>query len=410
MIVTTDNTYVCVQCGFPLTKRHILERLTTPDDVDESGRVEDVDRGAITERATDGSGLMTETNGISQAASGAGNDSPRRRRNSDGSTDRWTRGRSQSSNRDSHPQSPTVMAAIPAYNEGRTVEAVVRETIPNVDVVVVVDDGSDDDTAHRARASGATVIEHDRNMGYGASLKTIFREANLRDVDHLVVLDGDGQHDAADISKLVSVQQETNAEIVIGSRFEGGGETDIPLYRRAGLKLINRIIGLGLLLLGAEFNVRDTQSGYRVYDRRAIRSLVADADISDGMEASIDILFHAGRHRYDVKEVGTTVSYEGENTSTHNPVSHGMALVKRVFRTVEFERPITVLAVPGLLSASMGLVLAFWAFSRYPDPGQLSIPFVTLIVVLTLVGLFACITGSFVHTLHAFLDGDEWRS
>ena len=73
--------------------------------------------------------------------------------------------------------------------------------------VLVIDDGSDDDTADRAKEAGATVIEHEVNSGYGAALKTTFVEAHRLGVDHLVILDGDGQHDASDIPKLVAEQQ-----------------------------------------------------------------------------------------------------------------------------------------------------------------------------------------------------------
>jgi hypothetical protein len=95
--------------------------------------------------------------------------------------------------------SSTISVAIPAYNEAETIAEVVVETREYADEVVVIDDGSADDTAARACDAGATVIEHDHNEGYGAALRTAFETADRRGVDHLVVLDGDGQHDPTDI-------------------------------------------------------------------------------------------------------------------------------------------------------------------------------------------------------------------
>jgi len=92
-----------------------------------------------------------------------------------------------------------VLAAIPAYNEEAAIADVVTETKQYADLVLVIDDGSSDDTVLLAKEAGATVIEHEENGGYGAALRTAFREANRRRADHLVILDGDGQHDPSDI-------------------------------------------------------------------------------------------------------------------------------------------------------------------------------------------------------------------
>jgi cellulose synthase/poly-beta-1,6-N-acetylglucosamine synthase-like glycosyltransferase len=135
--------------------------------------------------------------------------------------------------------SSTISVAIPAYNEAETIAEVVVETREYAEEVVVIDDGSADDTAARAYDAGATVIEHDHNEGYGAALRTAFETADRRGVDHLVVLDGDGQHDPADIPRLVARQAETDAEIVIGSRFVDGYESAIPSVRRFGIQVVN---------------------------------------------------------------------------------------------------------------------------------------------------------------------------
>jgi len=151
--------------------------------------------------------------------------------------------------------------------------------------VLVIDDGSSDDTVLLAKEAGATVIEHEENGGYGAALRTAFREANRRRADHLVILDGDGQHDPSDIPGAVDVQGD-GADIVIGSRFAEGSETELPLYRRFGLAVVNALTNLSMgVLVRSKSRVGDTQSGFRTYNREAIESLSEDPSIGSGMSA-----------------------------------------------------------------------------------------------------------------------------
>jgi glycosyltransferase involved in cell wall biosynthesis len=229
------------------------------------------------------------------------------------------------------PDPETVLVGIPAYNEAAAVGDVVAAALPHAGVVLVVDDGSDDDTADVARRAGAEVVVHERNAGYGAALRTVFAEAARRGVAHLVVLDADGQHDAGDVPRLLAEQVAGGADIVVASRFVDGAETDAPLYRRAGLFVVN---GLTNFALGGASGIRvhDTQSGMRAYTGRAVASLSVDPTIGEGMGASTDILFHARDHGYAVAEVPTTVRYDVEDASTENPVTHGLGLVFNILR------------------------------------------------------------------------------
>jgi hypothetical protein len=141
---------------------------------------------------------------------------------------------------------PAVLAAIPAYNEGAAIEAVVAEARAVADEVLVVDDGSTDETVARARAAGATVVQHDRNRGYGAALGTIFSEADRCGAETLVVLNGDGQHSPAEIPKLTAALADADADVAIGSRFVDGANGSVPRYRRFGLAVINTLTNFSL--------------------------------------------------------------------------------------------------------------------------------------------------------------------
>ncbi|MFC6993632.1 glycosyltransferase family 2 protein [Haladaptatus sp. GCM10025707] len=295
---------------------------------------------------------------------------------------------------------PRTLAAIPAYNEEQSIYHVVSTAREHADEVLVVDDGSTDETVERAREAGATVVVHEDNRGYGGALKTAFVEAERAGVEYLVILDGDGQHDASDIPRLIENQQDTRSEIVIGSRFCGGSDTKLPLHRYLGLRVVNFMTNLSFGVVRSRSRVADTQSGFRLYTRKAIGSLAADETIGNRMGASTDILHHAHRKRYEITEVGTTVSYDVQNASTHNPVSHGIHLVMNIVRTIEEQRPISVLGVPGFLSAVVGLGFAYLTFSNFINSGLFPLGLALVSVFFTLAGIFACFTAIILHSLN----------
>jgi glycosyltransferase involved in cell wall biosynthesis len=297
-----------------------------------------------------------------------------------------------------------VLVAIPAYNEAGTIGDVVRNVSKRADHVLVVDDGSDDDTASIARKAGATVVEHGYNRGYGGALKTAFREANRCGADHLVIVDGDGQHDASDITRLVDRQRESGAQVVIGSRFHGAGGTDLPLYRRVGVEVVNTLTNASLDSFEGDQRVRDTQCGFRCYDREAIESLAVDYSISNHMGASTDILHHACSRGYDIEEVGTTVDYDVENASTQSPIRHGLTLVSNILSTVETEHPVLILGAPGFVLSFAGVGVGYLTFSNYLATNTFPHGLAIVSVFLTLVGLFAGFTAIILHALHRQLE------
>lgn len=301
-------------------------------------------------------------------------------------------------------QAPSVIVAIPAYNEAATIADVAQGARRHADQVLVIDDASSDDTAGEAQAAGVTVIKHTENKGYGGALNTAFREAAERNADHLVILDGDGQHDPEDIPQAVDVQEESNADIVVGSRFADGSDTDLPIYRRFGIEVINMLTNLSMGVVRPKSWVRDTQSGFRTYNRLAIENLSDDTSIGDGMSASTDILHHAHQRDYDIKEFGTTVEYEVENASSQNPVSHGLTLVANLLQTIEHERPITTLGIPGFISSFIGLGFGYWTFHHYIQTGNFPLGLAVTSTFFALAGIFACFTAIILHSLNTHLN------
>ncbi len=180
-----------------------------------------------------------------------------------------------------------ITAILPAYNEEVAIGSVVLRTKQYADRVIVVDDGSSDRTAEVARLAGAEVIRHQKNMGKGAALKTGFEALNdLQSEAYLhisggmgpksgnesqnghgiiVTIDTDGQHDPADIPKLVEPILKGEADMVNGSRYLNGNKKDTPFYRRMGQKVLDAATNLD-----SGLSVTDTQSGFRAFSSQQI--------------------------------------------------------------------------------------------------------------------------------------------
>jgi glycosyltransferase involved in cell wall biosynthesis len=161
-----------------------------------------------------------------------------------------------------------LVAVVPAWNEAGAIGAVVDD-VKAVDpgiAVVVVDDASTDSTAEVAESRGAVVLRLPFNVGIGGAVQTGFRFALDEGYELAVRLDGDGQHDASEIPKILAPVLSGEADLVIGSRFvDGSGGYRPPLARRLGIRVFARLVSL----LGGQ-RVTDTTSGFVALDRRGI--------------------------------------------------------------------------------------------------------------------------------------------
>jgi len=244
---------------------------------------------------------------------------------------------------------PFVVACIPAFNEERYIASVLVRLRGLVDEVIVCDDGSVDLTADIAEAMGATVLRHNRNLGYGAALRTLFKKALQMDAEVAVTLDSDGQHDPGELPRLVKLLRENDLDIVIGSRFLDGG-SGTPGWRKVGIEVIN-------LLSVNGSGVTDSQSGFRAYSRRALQALNIT---EDGMGASTEILLKADEAELRIGEVPINVGYH-EGSSTHNPVSHGLSVVLSTVKHLSIRNPMLFLGVPGV--TALGFAVIMWVFT-----------------------------------------------
>ena len=259
-------------------------------------------------------------------------------------------------------QIPLIVVGIPAFNEEKTIARVVLGAQKNAHIVIVCDDGSADLTGEIALRMDAIVVRHERNLGYGAALQSLFKRAKELNADVLVTLDSDGQHDAAEIPLLVKPIEEGRAEVVLGSRFKDkNGTVDMPAYRQLGVKVITKLSnGNG------KNGVSDAQSGFRAYSKLAIEQLGTFSE--NGMSASIELLRAINKSGLRVYEVPISCKYGsslGMETSTKHPLRHGVGLVMSLVRLVVEDRPLVLLGVPGITALLIGTLFGVWMMDLY---------------------------------------------
>jgi len=283
------------------------------------------------------------------------------------------------------------LAAIPCHDEGLAIGSVVLKLKVRkyVDEVLVVDDGSTDDTVEVAAAAGAVVVSHGVNKGYGAAIQSCFNYARENNFDVMVILDGDGQHDPSHIPDFIKALKTNKADIVIGSRFLTKNKIK-PKWRVVGMKVLN----LFTRLHGVK--TTDSQSGYRAYSRRAIEKIrVTNPDMGAGSE----ILTQSKNYNLKVVDIPINVRYDISGTSSKNPVSHGVGVLMGLIRDFEYKRPLHVFGGIGIITLSIGIIIGIGVIKIYSASGTLPLGPALLMILLLIIGTFATFTGIILHSI-----------
>lgn len=217
--------------------------------------------------------------------------------------------------------SPKTLIIIPAYNEAGSIAGVVeniRKTVPEADILVV-NDGSQDRTARKARESGAQVITLPYNMGIGSAVQSGFLFAKEKGYHYAVQVDGDGQHPASEIPRLLAALR-NGVDVAIGSRFVNPTGYRPPLFRALGIKVFSFLVSS---IVGKR--VYDTTSGFRAINRKAI-ILLAETYPHDYPE--VEALITLYRNGMEFVEIPVEMNYRQEGTSSISTTAGAYYMLK----------------------------------------------------------------------------------
>jgi glycosyltransferase involved in cell wall biosynthesis len=277
------------------------------------------------------------------------------------------------------------LAIIPCRNEEATIGSLILKTKRFVNEVLVVDDGSDDETKKIAKDAGATVISHKKNRGKGAAIRTGFQFARENDFDYVVTMDGDGQHNPLEIPSLLENVVNNGHDISIG--FRVGNNSEMPMWRRVGKRVLDYTTSMG-----TGGYVTDSQCGFRAFNKKAYESI---APKLKGESFSVESEQLIQAHQLGLKVVNTNVTckYQDLDTSTKNPASHGLSVLSYVLWVIMEQRPLLFLALPGFVCIFLGLVIGSFTLESFNITGFFKIPEMIAVFVLLVGGAILVVAG-----------------
>jgi glycosyltransferase involved in cell wall biosynthesis len=236
---------------------------------------------------------------------------------------------------------PRCLAIVPAFQEREAIAHVIADIRATAPVeIVVIDDGSGDGTAAEAVRAGARVITLPFNLGIGSAVQTGYMAAQEGNFDYAIQVDGDGQHPASEITRLIEALMESGADLAIGSRFLGGGLYRAPLARRLGIEVFARVVSAV-----CRVRVTDTTSGFRAGNRRAI-ALFAAAYPHDYPEVEAVIIAHRAGLRIVEVPVEMRVRQGGRTSITPVRSAYYMVKVLMAVAMQMLRRPVKFPDVP----------------------------------------------------------------
>jgi len=289
-----------------------------------------------------------------------------------------------------------ILVCIPAFNEAKTIGEVIIKSKKYANTVIVYDDGSTDDTYEVANSAGATVIRNPENKGYGVAIRSLFQAAKEQNADIMVTLDSDGQHNPDQIPQLIEPLLKQRFDMVIGSRFlDSNDKEKVPRYRSFGIKTITK-----LTQAASYSGITDSQSGFRAYNKNALSKINL---FEDGMAVSIEILLRAKEKKLLTTEVPITINYDVKDTSTHNPISHGVGVLYSVLQFISLRHPLAFYGLPGIVLLGVAAFFLKNVLHLFSTTGYVSTNMILISVGIAVVGVVLLATAAIVYTLVALL-------
>ena len=282
-----------------------------------------------------------------------------------------------------------LIIGIPAYNEEKNIASMVLKLKESADKIIVCNDGSTDLTGKISEELNVITIHHKENLGYGAAIRSIFLKAKELDGDILVTFDADGQHKIADIKNVILPIEKKQSDVVIGSRFLTKSNS-VPQYRKLGINIITKVTNSTL-----NKKLTDAQSGFRAYSKDVLRKIIPT---DTGMGVSTELLIKSSSLGFRISEVPINVSYEGE-TSTHNPVSHGVDVLLSTIKYTALERPLKFYGIPAMVFLVIGFSFTFLSIQFYAEVGRLSTNLTLISAGTVLIGVILAVTAILLFSL-----------
>ena len=283
-----------------------------------------------------------------------------------------------------------IIVGIPAFNEEKNIAVLIIQLKKIADKIIVCNDGSTDLTSKIAEELGATVINHEKNLGYGAAIRSIFLKSKDLDGDILVTFDADGQHRIDDINKVINPIINGESDLVIGSRFLDESEKEVPRYRKVGIKVITKITNATI-----KKQLTDSQSGFRAYSKKVLNELNPS---ELGMGISTEILIKASAKNFRISEVPIKIVYDGD-TSTHNPISHGSSVLLSTIKFTSIEHPLKFYGIPSMIFFAIGLLFTSLSIEYYADIGRLNTNLTLIGAGSILIAVVLLLTGILLYSL-----------
>jgi len=284
------------------------------------------------------------------------------------------------------------LALIPCYNEESTIGSLVIKAKHHVDKVLVIDDGSKDNTTIIAKEAGAIVLTHTRNYGKGRAIKTGFKYALENNYDFVVTIDGDGQHNADEIPSVLNHLMNNSHDITIG--FREGKDSEMPGWRKIGKRVLDYSTSFG-----NGGYMTDSQNGFRAFNRKAVKSLVKKMN-GNSFSTESEQLIKAHELGLKVDHTNVTCKYKDlENTSTKDPASHGFSVLRYIIWLIAAQHPLLCISLPGFILVIIGFIFGIQTLQYYNQTNTFLTLNAIIVSIFLIIGVLAMFMGLMLNVI-----------
>ena len=284
------------------------------------------------------------------------------------------------------------IAIIPCFNEALTIGSIILKAKNHVDDVLVIDDGSSDDTSKIAKAAGAKVIIHKLNKGKSAGIKTGFKYALANRYDFVITIDGDGQHNPNEIPYLLNSLKNNGHDIILGIRY--GNSTEMPIWRKIGKRILDYTTSIG----NGGF-ITDSQCGFRAFKKRAIERLIYNLN-GNAFSVESEQLIRAHEQGLHMGTEKISCKYKNLDTSTKPPSTHGLSVFSYILKLIAIKYPIFFVGIPGLFLVLLGYILGLILLQTYNQTNIIDFGSAILVSSFLIFGTLSFFTSLLLKRFH----------